>query len=162
MYPRNVQRFPPHGKLSSYTFFSQLTYVAQIQLQFTLSRHGKSITCLAISPDGRTLLSGGALFAIVRYTSLTLLLGQDGCAFLWNLETGKEIRRITCLFNGPISALSWTCDEKRDHSGFALGCADGTIHAYRNSDANASICGSLPYSASTDIVEYSPPTLSYP
>jgi WD40 repeat protein len=58
--------------------------------------HAKDVRCVAISPDGKQLLSGSF----------------DGTMRLWDLDTGKEIRR----FDGPghfVESVAFTADGKR-------------------------------------------------
>ncbi|KLO05305.1 WD40 repeat-like protein [Schizopora paradoxa] len=52
--------------------------------EFTLAGHSAGVECLAISPDGRTLVSGDDAASII----------------VWNLTTGEQIQSINCPFNG--------------------------------------------------------------
>jgi hypothetical protein len=56
---------------------------------------------------------------------------------LWDLELGMEIQKIVRMFNGPISSATWV-DIPRERA-ICFGCADGTIHVYRQLSEGVSI-----------------------
>ncbi|MDP4512185.1 WD40 repeat domain-containing protein, partial [Nonomuraea turcica] len=59
----------------------------------TLPEHGKGITAVAFSPDGRTLATGGA----------------EGVARLWDIRTGKTVRTLPEHGKG-ITAVAFSPD----------------------------------------------------
>ncbi|WP_327581618.1 hypothetical protein OHA25_37345 [Nonomuraea sp. NBC_00507] len=59
----------------------------------TLPEHNKGITAVAISPDGRTLATGGA----------------DGLIRLWNIEHGSMIRSQD-VSSGGVAAVAFSTD----------------------------------------------------
>jgi len=74
------------------------------QLQQFVAHEGK-ITCLAISPDGKTLA----------------VVGSDPTIRLWDVATRKERRRLEG-HEGQVTSLSWSADSQT----LASGSADGT------------------------------------
>lgn len=63
---------------------------------FTLNGHHNHITRIALSPDGKTLASGGGV--------------HDRTIKIWNLQTGTEIRTLQPRPSGEVTALSFTPD----------------------------------------------------
>ncbi|HMF18806.1 MAG TPA: sigma-70 family RNA polymerase sigma factor [Gemmataceae bacterium] len=74
------------------------------QLQQFIAHEAK-ITCLAISPDGKTLA----------------VVGSDPTIRLWDVATRKERRRLEG-HEGQVTSLSWSADSQT----LASGSADGT------------------------------------
>ncbi|KLO04592.1 WD40 repeat-like protein, partial [Schizopora paradoxa] len=87
----------------------------QVKKEFTLVGHTAGVECLAISPDGRMLVSGD----------------DAACVLLWNLATGERVQTISCPFNGAISAVIWVQLRESNDLCFVFGCADGSLHLYR-------------------------------
>jgi WD40 repeat protein/tRNA A-37 threonylcarbamoyl transferase component Bud32 len=66
--------------------------------------HGHSLRCLALSPDGKTIATGG----------------DDGFIRLWDVKTGKDRpTRAVLKHKGPVSALAFFPDGKTLASGGA-------------------------------------------
>jgi WD40 repeat protein len=68
--------------------------------------HEAEVTCLALSPDGRTLASAG----------------YDRTVRLWEVTTGKERRRFVG-HRGTVTSLAWSADGKT----LVSGSADSTV-----------------------------------
>jgi hypothetical protein len=68
-------------------------------------------------------------------------LGDDSKLIVWNLQTGEAVQEIFCRFNGAIGAICWFSSQPNQAS-FVFGCADGSIHVYRQENASV---GSLVY-----------------
>ncbi len=79
---------------------------ALVRLGTTRLRHEQAIQCLAFSPDGKTLLTGGYSRNLVY----------------WDRATGKEIKRVLVGPHG-ISSIQFSANGKV----LALGCNDGTV-----------------------------------
>ncbi|KLO04610.1 WD40 repeat-like protein, partial [Schizopora paradoxa] len=94
----------------------------EVTREFTLTGHTAGIECLAISPDGRTLVSGDDAASVI----------------VWNLTTGELVQSIQCPFNGAISAVVWIHLRDTKDTCFVFGCADGSLHVYRRKGANLS------------------------
>ncbi|KAH7906571.1 WD40-repeat-containing domain protein [Hygrophoropsis aurantiaca] len=89
-----------------------------MSLKYTLAKHTKTITAVAISPDGKFLISGA----------------NDARAVVWNLQTGEMQQVINCAFHGPISAIKWIVTNMAFvHDPFVVGCADGSLQLYEKS-----------------------------
>ncbi|KAF8871220.1 WD40-repeat-containing domain protein, partial [Infundibulicybe gibba] len=84
-------------------------------LNHTLIHHTKPINTLKISSDGTTLISGA----------------DDGTLAVWDLGSGKRIQIISVIFNGPVSAATWTPLAANSLAEtFIFGCSDGSLHMY--------------------------------
>jgi WD40 repeat protein len=100
-----------------------------------------SVHALAFSPDGRSLVSGGAALtlwnvatgkgdrferqpgfisgvAFARDGQLVLSGAGDGTTRLWNTATGKELRQIP-QGNGSVEAVAWSHDGRSVATGLA-------------------------------------------
>ncbi|KLO03932.1 WD40 repeat-like protein [Schizopora paradoxa] len=88
---------------------------ALLSKECVLRGHAAGVECLAISPDGRLLVSGD----------------DDAVVLIWDLKTGEQIQSISCPFNGAIGAIAWIQFRDSDDSCFVFGCADGSLHLYR-------------------------------
>lgn len=113
---------------------------SQIFKACTLTGHRSGIECLAISPDGLHLVSGGAS-SLASLTNLTLIsiangIDDDACVFIWNLTSGESLQKIHCPFNGAISAIVWVRIWDSTDPTFVFGCADGSLHMYRRKGEN--------------------------
>jgi len=65
------------------------------EIMHTLKGHEKTTECLAFSPDGKTLASGG----------------WDGTMRLWDVQTGKQIRILTDKdTGGPVFSIAFSPD----------------------------------------------------
>ncbi len=72
----------------------------ETKLLQTFSRHESAICCLAFSPDGRTVVSGGG----------------DGVAMLWEVRTGNRLRSFAG-HDGEVKAVAISPDGKKLFSG---------------------------------------------
>ncbi|KLO04064.1 WD40 repeat-like protein, partial [Schizopora paradoxa] len=92
-----------------------------VSREFTLTGHSAGVECLAISSDGRLLVSGD----------------DAAYVFIWNLSTGELVQSIHNPFNGAISAVVWVHLRDSTDPCFVFGCADGSLHLYRRRHATA-------------------------
>jgi WD40 repeat protein len=72
---------------------------------FSLKGHASSVTCLAISPDGRRIASGGG-------NPRALHSRGRGELKLWDLEKGQEVLSLDGQL-GPVSCVLFSPDGKR-------------------------------------------------
>jgi hypothetical protein len=64
-------------------------------------------------------------------------IGDDARLAVWNLLTGEFMQEFMCRFNGAIGAICWISVEPNEAS-FAFGCADGSLHVYRQEKGSVS------------------------
>src|SRR5215470_6735618 len=100
-------------------------------LEHLFNAHTKAIGTLSISSDGRLLLSGGKLRRHCNTDSFTVYVGDDARVVVWNLQTGELMQQIFCHFNGYIASSAWINIWETHELGFVFGCADGSLHIYR-------------------------------
>jgi WD40 repeat protein len=79
---------------------------ALLRLGTVRLRHDQQVQCVAFSPDGKALLTGGYSRELVY----------------WDTATGKELKRVTVSPHG-ISSIQFSADGKV----LALGCNDGSV-----------------------------------
>jgi serine/threonine-protein kinase len=78
-----------------------------------LRAHTAGVQCLAFSPDGKTLASGG----------------DDHCVRLWDTRTGKEAP-VSFRHAEAVTALAWSADGKRLASAGWDGGAKGVVRVW--------------------------------
>jgi WD40 repeat protein/serine/threonine protein kinase len=74
-----------------------------------LRSQGDALLCVAFSPDGRWIATGGM-----------------GTVTLWNAETGRAARTIRG-HEGPVFVVAFSPDGRRIASGMSTGILDGTV-----------------------------------
>lgn len=61
-------------------------------------------------------------------------LGDDGVLIIWEVNSAREIQRLSLPFHGPICSLVWVpASRDCDAVAFAVGSSDGTVQVYRRS-----------------------------
>ncbi|GAB4511572.1 MAG: hypothetical protein OHK0046_09820 [Anaerolineae bacterium] len=89
----NVLAFHPNRDFMLFSGHADGT-LAHHDLTFSISdewaAHDGSVTGLAVIPDGTQLVSAG----------------QDGCVYVWQIETRQMLRELTGCSRGPITALA--------------------------------------------------------
>jgi serine/threonine protein kinase len=93
-------------KQNYYAQLSQSSHVEKISIFKELKGHTSSVNCLAISPDGKTLVSGSA----------------DNSVRLWEFATGKALKTLTG-HTSYVNTIAITPDGKT----LVSGSADTTI-----------------------------------
>lgn len=90
----------------------------------TLAGHTGEVNVLAFAPDGRTVVSGGALGSEIYESDgeRKLRVLRDQSVISWNVETGRVIRRMESAAE-PVTSASLSPDGKR----MILGHRDGLI-----------------------------------
>ena len=108
----SLQPPPPASKFQRYpvSIPSKKTAGGNITLANTLSGHSDTVWCVAISPDGQTLVSGSG----------------DQTIKLWNLPTG-ELRRTLAGHSGTV----WSVTLSPDGQTLASGSSDNTIKIWK-------------------------------
>jgi WD40 repeat protein len=109
-------------------------------LNYTLRHHTASINAVALNSDGDRLLSGGKSISLFS-EHLPVphgCTGDDADVVVWDTLTGEKVQVIHCAFHGPIGALVWVPQKPSLASGFAFGCADGSIHLYKRVESSVS------------------------
>jgi WD40 repeat protein len=77
-------------------------------------KHGGSAWTVAISPDGKTAVSGGL----------------DGVVKLWDAQAGRPLRTVLAISNAPIRALAFSPDGSR----IVIGAGDKLARIIRTGD----------------------------
>ena len=67
----------------------------------SFSGHTGAVLCVALSPDGKTLAGAGGYWQAVNGGTI-----QISEVFLWDVQTGKLVRRITERCDGRTLALN--------------------------------------------------------
>ena len=75
------------------------------EIQSTFRGHPHTVTALAWSPDGKTLASGDGYY------------DDDGTVILWDVSTGKMLKKLEGHFGFFVTAVDWTKDGKTVLSG---------------------------------------------
>jgi WD40 repeat protein len=113
MYPRNATAVGKHaawaGIALGFLILSSRLSAQQPKLRLTFRGQSEEVRCVAISPDGKTLVSGIA----------------DNTIRFWDVALGKEWASLTG-HNDKILSLTFSADGKR----MASGSADKTIKVW--------------------------------
>jgi WD40 repeat protein len=63
---------------------------------------------------------------------------DDALLIVWNLSTGEKMQEIQNFFHGAVSAIAWIRSGDTEGGAFVFGCADGTLHIYKQVDNQVS------------------------
>lgn len=89
-----------------------IAYADNVRLETVVQTgHSSRILAFAISPDNRTLATGG----------------QEGYVKLWDFETGKELKTFNTTQDGMITSMCFCPDGKRLALGFGSGGHGGYV-----------------------------------
>jgi hypothetical protein len=61
--------------------------------------------------------------------------GDDADVVVWCLNPLEKQQVISTPFSGPVACVVWIPSPGDAVSGFAFGCADGSMHFYQRSDS---------------------------
>ena len=117
-----------------------------ISLQFDLHHHTASVNTLSINPEGNRLLSAGKyahpiIFSQTWANLQKYTLCNDAEVIIWNLTSGEKLQVIASPFNGAVGGAVWFLSTSGLGHGFALGCADGSVHVYMSDEVT--VCRDL-------------------
>jgi WD40 repeat protein len=96
-----------------------LLYDGKMSLRYSFNTHKTNVTCMAFSPDGRTVLTGSGYYEY-KDGNIVIRDGKyvytDCCLRVWDVEKGVESQTLKD-FTTPVYAVGFAADGKQAFGG---------------------------------------------